>query len=283
MLVDIRDILKDAKKKGYGVISTSPVFDFLIEPIILACEKRHSPIILSFTENQRVYNEIENIGPEIVWYSKKSSIPVAVILDHGKTNEIITKAIKMGFNAIMFDGSDLVLEKNIEKTAFYADLAHTFGIAIEGELGYIGGHEGTIITESDGNYRYTDVKLAQHFFQVTGVDILAVAVGNVHGVTTFAPEIDFKRLRDISDALPIPIAMHGCSGISEKDIKRAIKNGLTKVNFYSDMSRNMVLSVRKKLQDESFVNFPLLINEAQKAAFNTICYCCDLYGSSGRA
>jgi len=283
MLVDIRELLRKAKKEKYGIISTSPVFEFLIKPILSACEEKHSPIILSVTENQMIYNDIDNVGPAIIWHAEKASVPVAVILDHGKTGEVITKAIRLGFNAIMFDGSDLPVEKNIEKTSFYAEIAHTFGIAIEGELGYIGGHEGTTVSETESDYRYTDVETALHFYEKTGVDILAVAVGNIHGITMFAPKIDFERLKEISETLPIPIGMHGCSGIKDVDMKKAIACGLSKVNFYSDMSKNIVNSIRKMVKDEIFVNFPLLINRAQKVAYETICNCCDIYGSTGKA
>lgn len=283
MLIDIREILGDAKKKGYGVVSTSPVFEFLVAPIVRACEEKHSPLILSVTENQMVYDDIDNVGPKILFHAQKASIPIAVILDHGKTIQTITKAIRMGFNAIMFDGSDLLLGENIKQTAYFSEIAHTFNIAIEGELGYIGGHEGTTIKEKEEGYQYTDVSTAQHFFEATGVDILAVAVGNVHGVTSFTPHLDFNRLRKISEVLPIPLAMHGCSGMRKADIQKSIVHGLSKVNFYSDMSKNMVRGVRDLSSDPSFINFPLLLNRAQEIAFETMCDCCDTYGSSGKA
>ncbi|MBN1676629.1 MAG: class II fructose-bisphosphate aldolase [Kiritimatiellae bacterium] len=283
MLVDIREILADARTKRYGVCSTSPVFSLAIPPIIQACEEKRSPIILSVTENQMPYDDIDNVGPELVRYAHKTEIPVALILDHGKTMETVTRAIRMGFNAIMFDGSDLPLEENIRQTAEISRMAHHFGLAMEGELGSIGGKEGKTIEARDAGYVYTEPETARRFVEETGVDILAVAIGNIHGVTAFEPQLDFERLRAIRDTLDIPLGMHGASGISDADMKACITNGISKVNFYSTMSRNMVVAARQLIaSDDKFVNFPLLVNAAQEAACETIRQCCDLYGSAGK-
>jgi len=285
LLTDITEILAAAKAGRYGVVSTSPVFPLAIPPIIKACEDKRAPLILSVTENQMGYNDIDNVGPEIVHHAKKADIPIAVILDHGKTDPTIAKAIDMGFNAIMFDGSDLPLEQNIEQTARVAEWAHAKGLACEGELGCIGGKEGQTIEHRDeAAYQYTEPETALRFWRETKVDNLAVAVGNVHGATTFEPCLDLERIRALRDALPITLGMHGSSGIADADIRQAIRSGISKMNFYSCMARNMVLAVRQLLAaDEKFVNFPLLVNEAQKAAYETICACCDLYGGTGRA
>jgi len=284
MLTDIKEILSKAKNQGYGVCSTSPVFADLIAPIIQACQDQKSPVILSVTENQIKYNDIENIGPELVYHAQRASVPVAVILDHGKSMEVITKAIRMGFNAIMFDGSDLPLEENIKQTKYICEMAHHFNLSVEGELGSIGGAEGTTVTEKSQAYQYTEAATALDFVQETKVDILAVAIGNVHGVTTFRPALDFQRLNEIKTALAVPLAMHGSSGIEVEDIKKAIANGISKVNFYSDMSKNMVHAVEKMLErEEKFVNFPLLMKEAQKTAYDTISKCSRIYSSAGRA
>ena len=146
MLVDIKEILSKARREGYWVCSTGPVFADLLPPIIASCEAARSPLILSVTESQMQYNHISEVGPALVRGARRASIPVAVILDHGKSMEVVGQAIRIGFNAVMFDGSDLPLEENIERTANVCRMARHFGVAVEGEIGQIGGAEGVPAT-----------------------------------------------------------------------------------------------------------------------------------------
>ena len=163
--------------------------------------------------------------------ARAASVPVAVHLDHGKNFDIVMKVLQRGFTSVMFDGSALPYEENVAQTAEIVKIAHAMGVSVEGELGYIGKAD-TVMDKS----MMTQPEQALDFSERTGVDALAVAIGNLHGHYKGIPKLDFERLQEIKDIVKCGLVLHGGSGISEVDFVKAIKMGVGKVNIYTAMS-----------------------------------------------
>ena len=162
---------------------------------------------------------------------EQAKAPVAIHLDHGKSFEGVMIALRAGFSSVMFDGSSLPYEENVARTAEVVKIAHAFGVGVEGELGYVGKTaDGVPDSES-----FTRPEQAADFVKHTGVDALAIAIGNQHGLYKGVPKLDFERLRAIRAAVDCGLVLHGGSGISDADFVEAIKSGINKVNIYTAM------------------------------------------------
>lgn len=166
--------------------------------------------------------------------AEKASVPVATILDHGVSYEDCLRAIKWGCTSVMFDGSALPMEENIRITKKVVDVAHEVGVSVEGEIGHVGGDEGGATLEGmEVNADdYSTPEEAKYFAEQTGVDALAVAVGTVHGTFKGEPKLDIERLRDIRKAIgDLPLVLHGGSGLPASEFKKAVENGINKINI----------------------------------------------------
>lgn len=177
---------------------------------------------------------------------------MVVHLDHGLNRETCLKALELGFSSIMYDCSTDSYEENVRKVKEMAEIAHSYGATIEGELGHVGDNEditddGT--SSKDPSMYYTDPKMALDFVQKTGVDALAVAVGNAHGAYKFPPKLDFARIREIAATVDVPLVLHGGSGLTDLDFKTAIREGISKVNIFTDINVAAAKAVSEKYTD----------------------------------
>jgi fructose-bisphosphate aldolase class II len=162
---------------------------------------------------------------------KQAKAPAAIHLDHGKTFDGVMIALRAGFSSVMFDGSSLDYEENVKQTAEIVKIARSFGVAVEGELGYVG-RAGMDELMPDS---FTRPDQAADFVRRTGVDALAVAIGNQHGQYKGIPKLDFERLKAIREKVTCGLVLHGGSGIGNEDFKEAIRNGINKINIYTAM------------------------------------------------
>jgi fructose-bisphosphate aldolase class II len=162
---------------------------------------------------------------------EQAKTPVAIHLDHGKSFDGVMIALRAGFSSVMFDGSSLGYEENVAQTAEVVKIAHAFGIAVEGDLGYVG----KAATDTPSAENFTQPEQAVDFVKRTGVDALAIAIGNQHGLYKGVPKLDFERLRVIRSKVDCGLVLHGGSGISEADFVEAIRSGINKVNIYTAM------------------------------------------------
>ncbi|MBQ4366077.1 MAG: class II fructose-bisphosphate aldolase, partial [Clostridia bacterium] len=178
MLVNMKDLLRDAQRGGYAVGSFSVANMEMVRGVIAAAEEAKAPIILQIAEVRLNHSPLALIGPLMVTAAKTAKVPVAVHLDHGLTLPTIELALSLGFTSVMFDGSHLPLEENIAMTKKVAALAKPCGAAVEAEIGCVGGSEDG---SKDIAMRCTDPAQAERFARETGVDALAVAIGNAHG------------------------------------------------------------------------------------------------------
>ena len=171
--------------------------------------------------------------------AKKANVPVVIHLDHGLNYDTCIKALELGFSSIMYDCSTDSYEENVRKVKEMADIAHSYGATIEGELGHVGDNEGSAEGNdqmTDPSQFFTDPKMAKDYVDKTGVDALAIAVGNAHGAYKLPPKLDFERIRTIAHTVDVPLVLHGGSGLTDNDFRQAIQEGISKVNIFTDIN-----------------------------------------------
>ncbi len=232
MLVTLREVLKDAQEKKYGVGLFNTVNLEMAKGVLAAAEELKSPVIIGTAEVLLPYASLEELAYFLVPMAKKASVPVVLHYDHGLTDKKIVEAMRLGFSSIMYDCSTDTYENNIARVAQMVKIADMFGASVEGELGHVGAND-----ESAGDDSiYTEPEQARDFAQRTGVDALAVAIGTAHGAYKEKPRLDIGRLAEISRAVPVPLVLHGGSGLSDEDFKNCVANGISKINIFTDIN-----------------------------------------------
>lgn len=227
-LVTMKQLLTQAANENRGCGAFSVGNMEMVRGAIRAAEELNTPIILQIAEVRLPDSPLHLMGPVMVQAAREASVDVAVHLDHGLTMETVKKALELGFTSVMFDGSRKPFEENIACTRDVVELAKQYGATVEAELGLVGGSEDG---KSDHGIRCTDPDDAAVFVEKTGVDALAVAIGNAHGDYPVAPSLAFDVLEQIQKKVNIPLVLHGGSGITDEDFQRAISLGIRKVNI----------------------------------------------------
>jgi fructose-bisphosphate aldolase class II len=223
----MRRLLENAHKEKRATGAFSVANLEMILGVILAAEKTNTPVILQIAEARLNTSPLYLIGPAMLAAARNAKVDVAVHLDHGLTLECIREAIDLGFTSVMFDGSHLPLEENIAKTKQIVSLAHGQGVNVEAEIGRVGRTE----NGEEAPIAYADPNEALRFIEETKVDALAAGIGNAHGVYTAAPQLRFDILDEISRNTHVPLVLHGGTGISPEDFRRAISLGVRKINI----------------------------------------------------
>ena len=231
MLVNLDQVLKRAKAEKYAVGLFNTHDTDMLEAAIAAAEELRSPIIIGTAEVLLPYGDLPLLAPALVAAARRASVPVVVHYDHGLTFEKTMEALKEGFSSVMYDASAKDYAANVAETAEVTRIAHAFGATVEGEIG----HVGLAQAGDDRNGQYTTVAEAVDFQTKTGVDALAVAVGNAHGVYKSKPCIQLDRIAELDAAVACPLVMHGGSGLSADDFRNAIARGVAKMNIHTDM------------------------------------------------
>ena len=232
MLVNLNAVLADAQKNHYAVGLFNTTDTDMLEAVISAAEECRSPVIIGTAEVLLPNGELKLIAPSIIAAAKRASVPVVVHYDHGLTFDRCMEALQLGFSSVMFDGSAGAYDKNIADTREIVKIAHAFGATVEGEIGHVGEASAEDNTATD---LYTRVDEATAYLNATGVDALAVSIGTAHGAYKSKPKLDFNRLTDLRAAIPVPLVLHGGSGLSDEDFRRSIACGIAKVNIFTDL------------------------------------------------
>lgn len=240
-LVKMSTLLEKAQKEKYAVGSFSVANMEMVLGVIKALEETKSPAIIQIAEVRLNHSPLELIGPLMVAAAKNSSVPVAVHFDHGKTEEKIRQALEIGFTSVMFDGSHLPFEENAAMTAKIKSIATEYGADCEGEIGCVGGSEDG---SEDIAINCTSPEQAKEFYEKTGVDALAVAIGNAHGNYKQAPKLRFDILEKTADKVSVPLVLHGGTGISPDDFRKCISLGIHKINIATATFDSVELSAR---------------------------------------
>lgn len=272
MLATLNDVMKIAEDKKIAIGSfNTPNLEGL-QAVIEAAEELDLPVIIQFAQCHEPWIPLAMIGPIMVDTAKRSKVPVCVHLDHGETLEYLQQALDMGFTAIMYDGSTLSYEENLENTKKAVAMAAKTGASVEAELGSMGRREsgaGDDSGEKDDTKIYTDPRQAKIFVEETGIDALACSFGTTHGIYLTQPKLDFEVVKNVRSLTgDIPVVMHGGSGVSKEDYFKAIHAGVRKVNYFTYMDKsggNAVAEYLKTLKPEEPIFFSSIVAAGREA------------------
>lgn len=257
-LVKMKDLLRRAEEKNIGCGAFSVGNMEMVRGAIRAAEELDTPIILQIAEVRLKNSPLHLMGPMMVQAAKEAKVDVAVHLDHGLTFETVDKALELGFTSVMLDASTLPFEENIARVKAVVEKARKYSATVEAELGLVGGSEDG---SCDHGIRCTDPDDAVVYARETGIDALAVAIGNAHGNYPVAPTLAFDVLEKIHEKVDIPLVLHGGSGITDKDFQRAISLGTRKVNIATASFNSLTAHVEKYMESTDKHNF-FDLNEA---------------------
>ena len=258
-LVTTEKLLLEAQRGGYAVCAFNMENMEMAQGILEAAVVCRSPVIIQTTPGTVKYGGTALFRGITAALAEGIDIPAALHLDHGDSNELVREALAAGYTSVMYDGSRLELEENIQNTAVAVRDASALGIPVEGELGSVPGKEDG---SGSGENRFTDPETAARFVKETGVSSLAVAIGTAHGVYKEKPCLDVARLREIRKLVTVPLVLHGASGLSEDQIRACIGEGICKVNFATDLRIAYTKGVREVMSARSDVRDPKTYGKA---------------------
>lgn len=264
MLSDLKSLVSAAYKNDYAV----PAFNvYTYEDtvaVVEAAEEMRSPVIIMLSNRGVKHLGLEIAASIMLQIAKQSLVPVVVHLDHAKDLDTIFSAMKLGFSSVMYDGSDLPFDQNVENTKLVVRIAKVFGVSVEGEIGKIGRSKED---EEEFLTRPADAKL---FYELTQVDALAVAVGTRHGMRQQTAKIDFKRIEEIQACVDVPLVLHGSSGVSDEDLIKISKMHFGKVNFATILRETYVKQIRNILQSDPELSDHLSLFQRATSAIKNI-------------
>ena len=241
----LHELLMAADEGGYAIPSFnySDLWDFLA--IVEAAEEMRAPVMIASNPLVAQMISLEICGAIGVAAMKKAQVPLCHHLDHSFSVDMCKKAVDVGYPSVMIDASKYDLARNIESVRTVVDYAHTRNVHVEAEIGKIKGKG--IEGDFAGGDFLVEVADAVALTEATGVDSLAVGIGTAHGFYAGEPEINFKRLAEVNEAVKIPLVLHGGTGISESDINKAIRNGINKVNVGTIIHCTYMNNLRREL------------------------------------
>lgn len=271
MLVSLNKTLKFAEEKNIALGGFNITNLESLRSVLSAAEKLQLPVVLMFAQIHAHMIPLSLIGPSMVRCAEETGIPVTVHLDHGADLDYLRQALDLGFTSIMYDGSQLPYEENLENTRKAVELAAHYGASVEAELGTMGKRETGDGSSGGENNRkiYTDPALAAQFIKESGIDALACSFGTTHGIYLTKPKLDLdivRRIRELTDGFPI--VMHGGSGVSEEDYRRCIEAGVRKINYFTYMDKaggSAAKAYAEGIEDGKPVFFSDIIKTAQEA------------------
>ena len=254
MLIGLNEILAIAEKKEFCIPAFNVYNLETVKGVMNVAEKMKAPVILQMYSRLVTSGVADHVAPIILEFANKARVPVAFHLDHGAGEKEVVRSLRLGMTGIMYDGSAYSFEENKEKTKNAVRLCSYVGVGVEGELGHVG-------KAADGAEKvvaeYTHPDEAEEYVSETGVSALAVMVGTAHGRYKQAPVLDIDRIKTIKDRVKIPLVLHGGSGVPDEQIVRAIKAGIRKMNFSTDLCYSFLDGCRS--QDKNIVAIDLFM------------------------
>ena len=255
MLANIKFWEEKAQEGKYAIPHFNVWNAEMLMGVIDAGEEAKAPIIISFGTGFVGNTSFEDFSHMMVSMAKKASVPVITHWDHGRSLEIIQNAYNHGMNSVMRDASAFDFEENIRLTKEAVDYFHPLGIPVEAELGHVGQSEDY---SSDVSDHFTKPEEVKKFVEETGIDCLAVAIGTAHGRYHGTPHIDFDLLKQITDVVDIPLVLHGGSGTGDENLRKAVKNGIQKVNLATELVVAGKEELETFIQDKNFDKWQLI-------------------------
>jgi fructose-bisphosphate aldolase class II len=283
-VISLKEILKPAFADRYGVPAINIFNDLTLEAVLAGAVQAKSPLII-----QTSVKTVKSIGVEVLasmWRSMTAGIqiPVTLHLDHCPDREVITLCLKHGWNSVLFDASELPVEENQRQTIEVVKEAKQYGASVEGEIEAISGVEDGL--GSDSLAKRQSLETSLNFIQATGIDVFAPSIGNAHGTYKSTPIIDYDRVSEIVAANPIPIALHGGSGLTNEQFDELIKRGCAKVNIstalkeiYMKSTLDFLLESQKKNKWDP----PSLFSATRQTIINMVMDLTQQFGSKGKA
>ena len=282
-LVHLSDMINHAYRHHYAVGAFGVANLQFLEGIMQAAESCRSPVVLNLIESHFEGYNFDILMPAVTAAARQATVPVAINFDHGTSLAAAERAIRAGCNGVMVDTSALRFSENLWQTRDIVTMAHACGVTVEGELGYVPGVEGDNAKNHPGELTYTSAAEAVGYVERTGVDCLAVSIGTVHGRMKGAPKLDYARLAKIKDALTVPLAIHGGSGLSPDQFRKLIANGVAKINYSTALADAANRSIRENITaDRKGVHNSLLAG-VRGAVRGEAESCLRIWGCGGRA
>ncbi|QFH69519.1 ketose 1,6-bisphosphate aldolase [Atlantibacter subterranea] len=284
-LISLADGLAHARQYGYALGAFNVLDSHFLRALFAAAKQERSPFIINIAEVHFKYVSLDSLVEAVKFEAARHDIPVVLNLDHGLHFESVVRALRLGFSSVMFDGSTLSYDENVRQTREVVKMCHAVGVSVEAELGAVGGDEGGALYGEADSAKFTDPAIAREFVDSTGIDALAVAIGNAHGKYKGEPKLDFDRLSAISQQTGIPLVLHGGSGISDADFRRAISLGIHKINFYTGMSQAALGAVEQRMADRKpmYDEFAELLLGIEEAITDVVAEQMRTFGSAGHA
>ncbi len=278
-LVSVREIMLAAQRGGYALGAFNVENMEMAQAVIAAAEHMRAPVIVQTTSGTLKYAPPSVFAGMIARMAKDASVPVALHLDHGSSYELALACVAEGYTSVMIDGSTLPYEDNVALSRRVVDAAGD--IPVEAELGTVGGKEDG---HGGGGVQYTDPAQAADFVRRTGVFSFAMAIGTSHGVYKGEPKLDLNRLSEIHAATPVPLVLHGTSGVPEEQVRGCIARGVCKVNYATELRIAYTEAVKRALTDDPSIIDPKAFGKAGRAAVEElVCDRIRLCGSDGKA
>jgi len=246
MFINVGEELQKARENGYaiGAFNTSNLE--VTKAICAAAKERNASVIIQTSPKSIKYAGLKQLFDIVKNEIEETGISAAIHLDHATDFELIREAIEVGYRSIMFDGSKLAFEENISETKKIVDYAHSKNVSVEGEIGIIPSG-----SQDEARPAVSDPEEVKRFVDITGVDSVAISIGNQHG----APEgekIDLELLKKIAELVKIPLVLHGSSGLSDEDIKQAINTGVAKINIDTLIRRAFMEGLQSEVSTNDF-------------------------------
>jgi len=282
-LVSMNEFLPKAKQNKFAVGQFNINNLEFTQAITEAAMEEQAPIIFGVSEGALRYMGVEYTVALANAAVKKSGLPIALHLDHGSTFEVAMACIRAGFSSVMFDGSHHPYEENIHLTKEVVKAAHAMGVSVEGELGTIGGVEDDLHVDEDAA-QLAKPDEAIRFYEETGVDALAIAVGTAHGMYKGEPKLHYDIIEAVASKIPVPIVLHGGSGVSNESIRKAIGAGASKINVNTENQVACTAKIREILAtDGNIVDPRKYLTPARSAMIEVVRNKIRLFGSNNQA
>ena len=265
-LYNFTDLLQVAKQREFKALGSFNLHCLEMLPAFFkAAEKTNSPLMIQISTGTAKYLGYRLLVDAICSLSASKNVPTCLHLDHCSDLNAIQTAIDAGFSSVMYDGSHLPIEENIANTRRVIDMARPRNVSVEAELGAIGGSEdGKVVALEE--IAFTTVDDARRFVNETGVDMLAISIGTVHGLYTGKAHIQHQRLAEITHATGTPLVLHGGTGVSDEDMRLAVRSGIEKVNVGTEMNVQWVARCKQTFEkgkvNDSVRNFLVPANDA---------------------
>ncbi|MGT2923736.1 class II fructose-bisphosphate aldolase [Streptococcus caviae] len=274
MKVGSKYLYEVAKSENFAIPHANFIDSDSARAYVTVAERRGLPLLLAYAQSHSSILSLEEAAAIGNYYADSVSVPIVLHLDHGADFDFIKRAIDLGFTSVMIDASQESFEDNIAITQKVVEYAHERGIVVEAELGHVGANDTSEAAELTDSV-YTEVGDVQAFMAATNVDSLAVSIGTAHGVYKGTPNINFDRLHEIAELTTVPLVLHGGSSSGDENLGRCAREGITKINIYTDF----IVAAQKALKETDTDDYIVSRKAAEKAMEAVLEHYYDVFGT----